>query len=147
MFVAASLGANFISTRNAPGVEIFVTPTLFHFMSVLLIAALMLIPKHGLLSLGGLLLVLGIIGIIYCILIIGRMRRHPNEVSIDLRHWFWHAILPMIGYSVIVGVSLWLMSGDLTALSGIAISEILLLIIGVWNAWVLIVWIVQNSGS
>jgi uncharacterized protein (TIGR00369 family) len=46
MFVAVSLGVSLVNAQTANNVEIFVTPTIVHFIAVLVVAAISIIPTQ-----------------------------------------------------------------------------------------------------
>src|SRR5437660_9871960 len=53
MFVAASIGASFYTEKNRAGVQTFISPTVVHFTSALILALLALAPTHERLTLPG----------------------------------------------------------------------------------------------
>jgi hypothetical protein len=141
MFVAISLGISLVNTQTASDVHIFVTPTLIHFIMVLVIAAVLIIPAHTLYSLGGALGLVGLAGLGHAGTIVRHMwRRHQRE-ALDHQHWIWRFLLPSVGYLLIIGTAAGLMFGSLEALDGLALAVILLLVVAIRNAWDLTLWI------
>jgi hypothetical protein len=65
MFVAASIGASIYTEKNRPGMQAFISPTVVHFTSVLVLALFALVPTHEWLTLAGLLALVGAAGGIY----------------------------------------------------------------------------------
>lgn len=66
VFVATSLGTSLMkSAITTSGIRAFVSPTIIHFSSVLIIAALSTIPTHTYLSFGSLLGLGGVTGLGY----------------------------------------------------------------------------------
>ena len=67
-----------------------------------------------------------------------------DQEAVDPGHWLWHAILPLISYGAALAVAIELLSGALGALSWLAGSEIVLTIVGIHNAWDLVLWLARN---
>jgi len=143
LFVAVSLGTHMVVGRE-DSIRTFVTPTLVHLIAVVVIAGVMLIPTHTIRSLSGALLVIGVTSVTYALQIILQMRRGLNRDSVDRAHWVWHAALPLASYATVAGVAIWLLNGSLGALDGLVASAALLMIVGVHNAWDLVLWLVRN---
>src|SRR5215813_1076985 len=77
VFVAASLGASLVKTAStASGIRAFVNPTIIHFSAVLVLASLTLIPTQGFNSLGSLLCLTGVAGLLYAGVVIVQLRKH-----------------------------------------------------------------------
>src|SRR5215831_268338 len=55
MFVAASIGASIFTEKNHAAMEAFISPTVVHFTTVLVIAVLAVVPTHEWVTLAGLL--------------------------------------------------------------------------------------------
>jgi hypothetical protein len=111
LFVAVSLGTHMVAGRE-DSVRTFVTPTLVHFIAVVVIAAVMLIPTHSLWSLSGSLLVIGVTSVTYSVQIILQMLRGLGQDSVDRAHWVWHAALPLISYATVAGAAIWLVGSS-----------------------------------
>jgi hypothetical protein len=52
-----------------------------------------------------------------------------------LEDWLWHTIFPLISYTVLVVAALVLPSNPVPALFGVGAVAVLLLFIGIHNAW------------
>jgi hypothetical protein len=133
-FVVIALIAE--SRRRATGreIEAFTTPTIVHFGGVLLVAAIVSAPWHGLsrvaLSLGA----CGVAGMTYVLVIVVRARR-LTTYQVVFADWLWHVLLPLIAYALLV-VSAALLPGQAhRALFVIGATALLILFIGIHNAW------------
>lgn len=134
-FVAMSLIAELPA---GPGTEqagrAFATPTIVHFGAVLLLSALLTAPWQGIGSIATAWGAVGAIGATYAVIVTGRMRRQ-TAYKPELEDWMFHALLPLAAYMVL-GASalgtLWFARGALFAVAG---STLLLLFIGIHNAW------------
>src|SRR5579859_2597789 len=63
MFVALSMGTHLINDEVRQEIETFTSPSIFYFVSVLLLACLMLVPMISTVALGVLLLIAGASGL------------------------------------------------------------------------------------
>jgi len=61
MFVAISLGFRLITERSLPSLRVYVSPTLIHFIYVLVIATVVMIPTLTRMLLGVLLVLVGLL--------------------------------------------------------------------------------------
>src|ERR1051326_9044385 len=100
-FVVVVLGAEVEAVRDAAAVEGFGTPTIVHFCVVLTIAALISVPGRTAVSLGSLLMLLGIGGVGYSIVTARRAKRQSNYEPV-LDDWLWHVGLPFAAYAALL---------------------------------------------
>ncbi|HEV7745956.1 MAG TPA: hypothetical protein VGO56_13235 [Pyrinomonadaceae bacterium] len=149
-FVVIALIAE--SKRRATGREIdaFTTPTIVHFAGVLLLSALVSAPWHGLLRVAVIIGVCGIAGIFYT-LIIARRARSQTTYEVVASDWCWHVMLPLIAYITLV-ISAALLPGYAErVLFIIGATAMVLLFIGIHNAWDTVTYITvehpQASGE
>jgi hypothetical protein len=114
--------------------EAFGTPNVVHFAVVLLLSAMVSVPWHGLTIIAVLWGVLGLGGVVYAAIVARRMRLQTvyNPVFED---WLFHVLLPAAAYAVL-GVSACVAcSHERPALFGVGAAVMLLLFIGIHNAW------------
>lgn len=148
MFVAVSLGADMPSARDLTGVNTFVTPILIHFISVLAIAGIMLVPTMRLASLDMTLLVVGTLFTLYSIWVGWQFMRHPSSGNYTRSDWKWYVIFPVVGDGLVVLTGLWLyMTGTTEALNLLAVAAAILLVVSLRNTWDLMLWIAQNRDT
>ncbi|HEV7681165.1 MAG TPA: hypothetical protein VGO68_03510 [Pyrinomonadaceae bacterium] len=133
-FVVIALIAE--SKRRATGREIdaFTTPTIVHFGGVLLLSALVSAPWHGLSRVAIIIGACGLAGIAYT-LIIARRARNQTTYQVVFSDWLWHVTLPLIAYASLVFSAALLPGHADRVLFGIGSTAILLLFIGIHNAW------------
>jgi hypothetical protein len=138
-FVVIALIAD---ARVAPlsGLRAYISPTVVHFCSVLGIAALLNIPGHTPWSIGLCLGGSGLLGVFYSIgTTVQLLRNRPTYVP-DTGDWIWNALLPTLCYLIL------LIAGALAplhigaALYATAAVALVLLLIGIHNAWDIAVW-------
>jgi hypothetical protein len=143
IFVAASIGAEVFTSKQA-GTRSFLSPTVVHFTTVLVICLLASIPNETWEVLGALLGGVGAIGLVYSGWVWRRMLKHGFVASIDTVDRLWYALLPIPAHLLVItaGLSLWRRS--LVSLDLLASALILLLLIGIRNAWDMTVWVMDR---
>ena len=138
LFVVIALAADRLPPRDKPGpspeMNAFATPNIVHFCIVLLVAALMMIPGESALTLRASLALCALFGLVYSVVSIVRMRKLHEYVPV-LDDWIWHGTLPFIAYATLIGAALTLDAGNPAALYLVAGAILLLLVIGLHNAW------------
>jgi hypothetical protein len=140
MFVAISLGSRLITQQSVPGLRVFVSPTLIHFIYVLVIATVVVIPTVTRTPLGILLVLVGLFSFGRALTMIPYMREQQRRQVVDNHDWVWHLITPSISYLLFVGTGIGLIMGVSRAFNGLALASILLLVSGIRNAWDMVVW-------
>jgi len=132
-FVVIALTADLrrSSTRE---IDAFATPTIIHFGVVLLIAGILSAPWHELGVPSILMSASGFIGLAYSILIVRRARKQTSY-SLVLEDWLFHIALPAVAYGLLAFASLTLRAAPHASLFVIAAAVLLLLFIGIHNAW------------
>ena len=112
----------------------FATPTIIHFGSVLLISAGISAPWHGIAGAVILCGVLGVAGMVY-VLIVARRARVQTAYAPQLEDWLFHVLLPLAAYATLAGSAYATRSNVRGALFGVAGAALVLLFIGIHNAW------------
>ena len=138
-FVVIALAAD--ARRVDPiGLHAFVTPIIVHFGTVLALAAFMCVPHQTLLSICLGLGAAGSAGLIYVCTVTSNIRFNLGSYLPVREDWIWNVILPGIAYGglLTMALSIWLLP-DFTLYAVAAIS-MLLLFIGIHNAWDIAVW-------
>jgi hypothetical protein len=126
--------------RNARYVlHVFATPTIVHLSSVLLFAAVLSMPKHTTESMAATLMAISLGMLFYMRWIISRARRQ-DVYTPDLEDRVWHFLLPAVAYVGLfaAGITAWWAPGG--ALYVVGASILLLLFVGIHNAWDSAVW-------
>jgi hypothetical protein len=131
---ARTQGAARAQESNDQSIAAFGTPTIVHFCSVLLVSAILSAPWHGLSSVGLTLGVCGLVGVVYGVIVVRRARRQTGYRPV-WEDWLWHAVLPLISYALILISAIVLRSYPQRALFVIGATALLLLFIGIHNAW------------
>jgi hypothetical protein len=141
MFVAASIGASIYTEKNRPGMQAFISPTVVHFTSVLVLALLALVPTHEWLTLAGLLALVGVAGGVYSANLWMQLfvRR---RFDVDIVDRLFYAALPSLGYLLLLLAAFFLLRQSEAGLDLLAAAQITLLLAGIRNAWDMMMWIV-----
>ncbi len=132
MFVVMTLRVR--GRRSSGALGAFATPTVVHFGAVLLVAALLSAPWQALWPAGLLLGLLGLGGVSYVIIVLRRARRQVDYQPV-LEDWLWYMLLPLVSYTALVVAAIVLPGQPAPALFVIAAATVLLLFIGIHNAW------------
>ena len=135
MFVVITL----VSGRNRgqaseDGLSTFSTPTVVHFSTALLIAAVMSAPFPTLVPIAIISGLVGLGGACYAASI-GIRTAKLSSYEPDLEDWTWHTCLPFVAYALLVLGACTMHPFALLSLYAPATAVILLIFIGIHNAW------------
>jgi len=143
MFVVIALTADLM--RNAPphARRSFATPTIVHFTSVLVVGALLAMPHLSEHAIGSILIIAGLAGLTYMALIIRSARR--LDYTSDFEDTLFHFTLPPLAHAnlLVAGVLAW--SSPSWSLYMVAGSLLVLLTVGIHNAWDSAMWFVTRN--
>ncbi len=134
-FVVLTLIANRpIGPGRSQGADAFATPTIIHFGTALLVSAIACAPWQTLLGAAISYRVLGLLGMLYELVVIRRMRTQQVYKPV-FEDWVFHALLPFAAYATLAA-SAWLsVAHARNAMFGVAAAALLLLFVGIHNAW------------
>ena len=136
MFVVTTLIANIdghLATLNA-AVSAFNTPIVVQFGAVLLLAGILSAPWQSFASLRLLLGLVGLGMVLYSIVVLRRMWRVPHYQS-TLEDWLWYLALPLLAHISLIVAAFMLRENPDPALYIVGSAMILLLLVGIRNAW------------
>ncbi len=114
--------------------QAFVTPTIVHFGTALLLAAIMSAPWRGFAPVALLCGLAGFIGVFYAVTVTVHLRKQTLYQPV-LEDWLFHVILPCAAYAVLIASACVGFLLERPALFGVAAVTLLLLFIGIHNAW------------
>jgi hypothetical protein len=112
----------------------FATPTIVHFGAVLLLSAVISVPWRGVAAAAIAWGALGLVGAIY-VLIVARRLRVQNAYSPQFEDRLFHVLLPFAAYATLAGSAYAARSNVGGALCGVGAAALMLLFIGIHNAW------------
>ena len=125
---------------NPNGLRIFITPTIVHFSAVLGAAAFLSMPRQTVLSVSWGCGLAGAAGILY-VGMIGASIRRMASVYVPVREdWIWNVALPAVAYGGLLAVAFLVWDWTVRSLYGVAAALLLLLFVGIHNAWDIAVW-------
>jgi len=148
-FVVITLIADMpIAQGQAQAGDAFATPTIVHFGGVLLLSAVLSAPWHGIATAAVLWGILGLSGIVYEIIVARRMRVQIVYTP-EFEDWLFHFLLPFAAYATLAVSAYAARSHAGAALFGVGAAVLLLLFIGIHNAWDAVTYhvLVKNRGQ
>lgn len=146
-FVVIALIAESHRTRSKTEIDTFGTPTVVHFCLVLLLSALLSAPWATLAGAGAAIAATGVGGLGYTAIVIRRALR-PLEYRPVFEDWLWHSILPGVAYATLLLAGLGLVwAPGVTCFFAVALASLLLLFVGIHNAWDTVTYIAVSVGG
>jgi hypothetical protein len=142
LFVAASVGSGIWERPEA--LRVFLTATVVHFSSVLLVNLIVVAPLHSELISGLLIGSAALVGMLYCGLILRDLVQHGLGARIGWEDRLWYAALPVMGYLVMALSGILVASHVRLGSTTLAMAILLLLVAGIRNAWDITIWIVTR---
>jgi len=143
-FVVLTLVAQ---SRATPGreaaVAAFGSPNVAHFSAALLVSSLLSMPWRTPVGAGIAVAVVGIAGLVYCAVVAMRARRQTSYAPV-LEDWISHTILPPVAYIAVTAAGFALPAGDVP-LFGVAGGVLLLVLIGIHNAWDTVTYVIASA--
>lgn len=133
-FVVMALLSESSQAGGEHEVNTFATPNIVHFCIVLLASATLSAPWPRMGQVATALWIYGVVGIVYSIVVVRRARRTRLYTPV-FEDWIWYSILPLIAYLTML-IGGWLLVRYSTAgLFAIGASTLVLLFVGIHNAW------------
>ena len=126
--------------NNHDGIATFSTPTVMHFSAALFVSAVLNVPWHSLIQTAALIGFVGLFGIVYLVRVTYLTKR-LTVYTPDLEDWTFYTVLPFVGYGAIFGSALALPAVPVKALFALAGGVILLIFLGIRNAWDVVTYI------
>jgi hypothetical protein len=112
----------------------FATPNIVHFGDVLFLAAVLCAPWHGMGAPAVCWGLLGLGGVAYALIVARRLRVQTAYQPV-FEDWLFHALLPFTSYATLAVTASVARSHPSGAMFGVAAAALLLLFIGIHNAW------------
>jgi hypothetical protein len=139
-FVVIALRTETVAAAGEYAVRAFGTPNVLHFCAVLLIAAILSVPGHSVTSLALCIAGTGFAGLALSARVLALARRQSSYTPV-LSDWIWHVVMPLVAYASLAVAAAALSRAPAAALDIIAAGSLLLLFIGIHNAWDAALWI------
>lgn len=148
MFVMITLIAGRPGPSRGTGIAAYGTPNVVHFCAALAVAAGLSAPWPSLGATSIMLGICGLGGVAYVLVVLQRLRRpegNPEGYRPVLEDWLSHVLLPLIAYGSLLASALMLQDDPQPALFVVGAALLLLLFIGIHNAWDTITYIVAGE--
>ena len=121
----------------------FGTPTVVHFGAVLLLAAMMSVPWQRIGTAAALWGALGVAGVVYELIVLRRMRSQ-TAYQPEMEDWIYHTLFPIAAYATLAASALEAGAHEHGAMIGAGAAALVLLFVGIHNAWDAVVWHVYS---
>ena len=143
LFVVVSLGPRLIATQQATGVRAFVSPNAVYFTTTLVVSALLMVPDLPAVVIGTCLC----FGALACLGYLAYTKAHQlwRHNKLPLLDWIWFVGLPIASYVLLLLSGIGFLLRFALSIHGVAVALTLLLVIGIRNAWDLVIWISQKE--
>jgi hypothetical protein len=141
LFVAASIGAGYISADRGSPTHTFTTPVVFHYTFVLFLSLVALAPANTDASFAVIIGLSAIGALVYSAFV---LRRVLGSNAKDLDDRLGYGAGPLFGYAATLASSVFVFERSLVGPPLLAGALILLLLINIRNAWDLTVFFAQR---
>jgi hypothetical protein len=132
--------------RTQDGIATFSTPTVVHFCSVLLVSAVSIAPWHRLAYPAVVIGAAALYELVYIARVTFRTRR-LTAYSPDLEDWAWYSVLPFLAYAAMFAGAIGLLVRPADALFALGGGVLLLIFIGIRNAWDVVTFLAIGGGD
>jgi hypothetical protein len=129
------------------GLRGFVTPTIVHFGGVLALAAFLSVPHQGPLSLSVGFGAAGLAGVIYGGVIARYIGGPGSEYTPVREDWIFNVIVPTLAYGCLLVMAFLVWSRPAQTLYCVAGLTLLLLFVGIRNAWDIAIWMTLSRAN
>ena len=134
-FVVMSITADRVPARTrGESVAAFGSPNVVHFCVALLVAAILSIPWSVLRPAGIAIAGCGGVGVVYSAIVLRRALRQRGYQPV-FEDWLWHTILPALAYATMLAAGVALGGNSAAPLFFIGFAALLLVFVGIHNAW------------
>lgn len=123
----------------------FATPTIVHFATALLLSAIVTVPWHAAGAAATAWGIVGLSGMVYAVLVARRMHGQ-TAYRPDAEDWLAHGLLPFAAYATLAVSAVAARAHLREALYAVAAAALLLLFIGIHNAWDAVTYHVYVAG-
>jgi len=146
MFVVITLVADAKVKRSLKEINAFASPAVVHLTAVLLISAVLSAPwptvQQASIGVG----LAALAGLVYMVIVLRRLLQ-PTTYAKVMEDWVWHGTLPFVAYIVLLVSHMGLRHEQGWGLYAIGAAALLLLSVGIHNAWDTVVYMVVSQGK
>jgi hypothetical protein len=126
--------------------DAFATPSVVHFAVVLLLSAIVSAPWNGIDIVSALLGLMGLSGVVYTIIVARRLRAQAVYRPV-FEDWLFHGIFPFGAYVMLAVSALVVHTNERPGMFLVGGASLLLLFIGIHNAWDAVTYHVFSSNK
>ena len=131
------------TTARKDSVAAFGSPNVVHFCAALLVAAILSAPWNSMWGAGGAVAACGAGGVVYSIVVTRRAHRQQGYQPV-LEDWVFHAILPTLAYATLFVAGVAIERSSALAMFYIGAAVLLLVFIGIHNAWDTVTYMMER---
>jgi hypothetical protein len=144
LFVAVSIGANFLSAERSTATRTFMSPVVFHFSTLLLLSLIALVPAHTTISLAIGIAVVAIAGCAYTTVVLVGL---ASALITDTADRFGYGFCPLAAYLAMLAAAGFMISQLSLGANILAAAALVLLAINIRNAWDLMLAFARRIAS
>ena len=145
MFVVITLVNDSTRRPSVGAISAYSTPTIVHFGAALLISAIASAPWHSLGPAGLTIGAVGAAGIVYVGFVVKAIASLPQATyEAVFEDWLFNMILPLVVYVTFFSMGFLLPGHSEGALFGVGGATLLLLFVGIHNAWDIVTFLVLS---
>jgi hypothetical protein len=134
-FVVMALMADMpVMEQESQAIAAFSTPSIVNFGAVLLLAAVLVMPWHSITPISIVWGAAGVVGLLYTAITGWRFSKQRAYTPV-LEDYFFRVIMPVVGYAVLGAAAFTAKTHERAALFQVAAVALLLLFIGIHDAW------------
>jgi len=145
-FVVITLIAELRPQSTVGEISAFSTSTVVHFSAVLLLASILSAPWTALSNVAWGVGMCGVAGVAYAAIVAKRTARQ-EVYRASGEEWVWYVVLPFLSYAGILAAGVALQSSPASALFVVAAAALVLLFIGIHNAWDTVTYVAIRGGQ
>jgi uncharacterized membrane protein YdcZ (DUF606 family) len=145
-FVVMTLIAEKPHKRVAEAEAAFATPTIVHFGAAFFLSAFMTAPWHSITTVAVGWGLAGFIGAAY-VVIVARRLGAQRVYQPQREDWIFNVLVPLLAYAALALSALAAPSSEHEALFGVGTAVLLLVFIGIHNAWDAITYLVKSRAA
>jgi hypothetical protein len=143
-FVVIALVNDLRAPASEQTLGAFSTPTIVHFSMALLTSAIVVMPWPERWHTGVAAGICGVGSFIYELIVLRRARTQTQYEPV-FEDWIWYFSLPMVAYTTLTVAAIFLIGSHQWAPFGIAASVLLMVFVGIHNAWDTVTYIALRN--
>jgi hypothetical protein len=146
MFVALSLAMNLVNSDNKQNFDTFTTPNIVYFVSVILVAGVMLVPTYTLTMFYAVTLIGTVLGLGLAIYFVRRDALTALRLgNFTWEDWCWICVMPIVSYVLLMAAAICFATGRWpAAFSILPAATLALLMTAIANTWGIVIFVIYH---